>query len=199
MFSGFSGFSGVRNRMIISKLFNFSRGGRSTTWSSGSLGLLAGLCIARTLGVPYRCSPRRFRSTVPPFVSSSKSTTLALTVAYKSSAQTLYCFVVSSTYPIKTQVRPRGTSLSFFPLASSDFESIQEQHLYLKTLIFLMLIYPFRPMNASSNEKIQVSDCNPSPLGSRFYKYTLASIALSQNSISSLALISIDLASASIC
>jgi hypothetical protein len=77
---------GVYKGITISKLFNFSLGGKSTIESSSSLSLLISLCVVRTLGVPCKCSPRRFKSTVPPFVSSSKSTTLDLIVIYKSSA-----------------------------------------------------------------------------------------------------------------
>ena len=83
---GCSMLSGVREGITILKLFNFSQGGSSTTGNSSSLGLPTGLRTVRTLGVPCRCSPRRFNSTVPPFVSSLKSTTLDLIVVCKSSA-----------------------------------------------------------------------------------------------------------------
>ena len=75
--------SGVRKGITISKLFNFSLRGKSTIKSNSSLSLLISLCTIRTLGVPYRCSPKRFKSIVPPFVSSLKSMTLNLIVVYK--------------------------------------------------------------------------------------------------------------------
>jgi hypothetical protein len=84
-FVGYVVLLSVCKGITISKLFNFSLRGKSTIKSSSSLGLLISLCIVKTLGVLCKCSPKRFKSIVLPFVSSLKLITLDLIVVYKSS------------------------------------------------------------------------------------------------------------------
>jgi hypothetical protein len=84
MFVGSVRPSGICNRITILKLFNFFQERSSTVGISSPLDLPIGLYTVRILEVLCRYSPGKFRFTVLPFISSSKSTILALTVVYRS-------------------------------------------------------------------------------------------------------------------